>query len=185
MENKKSNLVLITEGGIHTAEYFFAHGVYPNILVCDTRKFANILPYLTKDTLILFLIKGLSDFTITGLYALMRDLERSKVKSENVQLFSNVFLGNIDFPYIYYTGDLFYGEQVKKGKGSFLGLNMKQKNKIDKTSCGMNKSLSIYLKYKYKEGVKMVVHGKDLMPTEAIESPTYVRLVSMDDSYFL
>lgn len=117
-ENKK--LILICEGGAHTVEYFHKNRVYPHSIVLTTTKFKEMMPYLTKDDEVLVIIKGLTDFSMVEIYALIKDLEDSQEKISGFTVMSNIELGKIPTPYYLYEGDLFYGgvKQVVNGKQS-------------------------------------------------------------------
>lgn len=111
-------LVLITEGGGHMVDYMIANGVYPHRVVLAPDKFREIAPYLKSEDEVLVVIKGLTDFTLMEIYALLNDLESFRDKLARITVMSNMDLGKISTPYYLYKGDLFYGtvKEVKNGR---------------------------------------------------------------------
>lgn len=112
-----NRLILITEGGAHTVEYFHRNRVYPDAIVMETDKFQELAPYLSKDDDILLVIKGLTDFTLRSVYGLVKKLDEHRGGVGRIVIMSNMDLGVIQTPYFRYTGDLFYGtvERVENG----------------------------------------------------------------------
>ena len=107
------SLIVICEGGLHTVEYLRNYGVYPNALVIEPKKFQEMSPYLTKDDDILLIIKGLTDFTMASIYALLSKFKEYEKKYKRVTILTNVPLGNVTFEYYLYSGDIFYGSVQK------------------------------------------------------------------------
>ena len=119
MENDR-RLILICEGNAHTVEYFHKNGVFPGAVVFTPSKFKEMVPYLTATDDVLVVIKGLTDFSLGELYALIDDLADAEDKLFDVAILSNVDIGVTALPYYFYEGDLFYGayRKVKMGKYS-------------------------------------------------------------------
>lgn len=115
--NPQKELCVICEGGIHTAEYLYRNGVIPSKVVLNLESFKEALPTFTGEVEFLCIIRGMIDFTYAGFYALMRDYYAMKGSYENFTVISNLELGNVDFPYYLYSGDLFYGSVVEVFKG--------------------------------------------------------------------
>jgi hypothetical protein len=179
-----SRLILICEGNAHTVEYFHKNNVYPGAVVFDSAKFREMSPYLEGEDEILLLIKGLTDFTVAGIYALINDLEDHRHKLKDVNILSNIDLGNIDTPYYLYTGDLFYGSvrEVIKGKISDKLLTEEEseelksakKRKNGKSSelrdnpsekYSINTVMAGYKKYD-KRDVKFTIYGSPIKEVE-------------------
>ena len=110
-------LIVICEGGLHTVEYLQRNGVYPAAMVIEPSKFQDMSPYLSKDDDILLIIKGLTDFTMASVYGLLNKFKEYQEKYKRVTIMTNIPLGNVDFDYYLYEGDIFYGNvQLVSGK---------------------------------------------------------------------
>lgn len=171
-----SRLVLITEGSVHTVQYFHNNGVYPSVIILDTLKFTRALPYMSKDDDILLVIQGLTDFTLAEIYALLREFDNNKETVKNITIMSNVYLGVIPYTYYLYEGDLFYGKIKKVENGKIKAIEEvedtvlvdgKKKNKRDKKELEIkaenlknNSVISAFKKYNYKK-VKFIIYDKD------------------------
>lgn len=196
-----SRLILICEGEAHTVEYFHKNGVYPGAVVFDSTKFREMSPYLEEDDEILLLIKGLTDFTISQVYALINDLEEHRHKLKNVTILSNIELGILNSSYYLYSGDLFYGSvrEVIRGKISdyltteetALGSKSKKKFKKDKSDelgekqadkYSINTVMAGYKKYD-KRDVKFTIYGspiKEVIPPDTRLDAQLSRLTVVD-----
>jgi hypothetical protein len=193
-EEKNERLYLVTEGGAHTVEYFHNNGVYPFAVVFDANKFREIVPYLTKDDEILVIIKGLTDFSMSEIYALLNDIKENEGKLQSITVMSNINLGKIPAPYYLYSGDLFYGtlKEVRNGKITDLIETPKElidgdkKSKVTKKDKlvkvtetipeerSINAVLSTYKKYS-KRGVIVTIYGstsKEADPSYELDSLT-------------
>lgn len=175
---ENTRLVLICEGGAHTVEYFHRNKVYPAVIVMETSKFREMSPYLTKNDEILVVIKGLTDFTMAGIYSLLNDLEEARDRLHDVTIMSNVDLGKISTPYYLYSGDLFYGTVKKVMNGKIYeidgnaessstpskGLKLKKKEKASEhkkkevNTPSINVVISRYKKYN-KRDIKFTIYG--------------------------
>lgn len=169
-----SRLVLITEGNVHTVQYFHNNGVYPSVIILDILKFTRALPYMSKDDDVLLVIQGLTDFTLAGIYSLFKEFENNKDTVKNITILSNVYLGVIPYTYYLYSGDLFYGKikKVENGKVKELiednvdGIDDKKKKKskgeevIPVEQLKNNSVISRFKKYNYKK-VKFIIYDKD------------------------
>lgn len=184
MESEK-RLVLICEGGAHTVEYFHKNGVFPGAVVFEATKFREMAPYLTKNDDILVVIKGLTDFSMVEIYALLNDIDNVKDKLHAVTVMSNINLGKIPTPYYLYSGDLFYGsvKLVEKGKVSGIEKVDGETGKSAKKSKSSKKEKSSELHQKSREntvinaviepyklynnrGVKFTIYGSDAKPVQ-------------------
>jgi hypothetical protein len=201
MEANEKRLILITEGAAHTVEYFHKHKVYPNSVVFEATKYREMSPYLTKDDEVLVVIKGLTDFTMSEIYALLNDLEESEEKLRSVTVLSNVDLGKISSSYYLYSGDLFYGtvKEVINGKVYDIvpasdeeskDTKKGKKSKKDKQATQTEKPVevmsvnSVLLPYKQynKKDVQFKVYGsnkKIALPSHALDNLTS-KLVNID-----
>ena len=133
-------LILICEGDAHTVEYFHNNGVYPGAVVFTATRFREMSPYLTKDDEVLVVLKGLTDFTMAEVYALIGDLEEKRHDLKSATVMSNLNLGKIDAEYYKYTGDLFYGGVVRHSEGKVYDVTTEKlikKGKLAKTSESM------------------------------------------------
>lgn len=102
-------LIVITEGGAHTIEYLHRNGVYPGAVVLNAYQFKEMLPYLSSTDEVLLIINGLTDFKLSEVYALLRDLEEASDRLSKITIVSNTNLGVVSVDYYLYSGDLFYG----------------------------------------------------------------------------
>ena len=164
------NLIVICEGGIHTVEYLHRNGVFPSALLVEPTKFQDISPYLTKDDDILLIIKGLTDFTMANIYALLSKFRENEEKFKRVTILSNVPLGAISYDYYLYTGDIFYGDVKKITNKRTVELDMNGnevskdekksilKKKVDYTKT-RNPIMMQFRKYNNK-GTRLRIYGK-------------------------
>lgn len=177
----EKNLTLVCEGQVHTVEYMHKNRVYPKTVVFDCSKFKEIAPYLGKSDDILAVINSATDFSLSMIYALLRDLGNIESKVASITILSNIDLGKILTPYYLYKGDLFYGDvseivkgkkvekesndvldDSKKQKKSFkhiLGKKAKEKDvvSVDAKVLKVNEVMSKFLTY--SSPCKMVIHG--------------------------
>lgn len=102
-------LILICDGGVHTLEYIHKHKIYPGIVIFDINKFQEIVPYLHNEDEILLIIKGLTDFKMSEVYALLKKFQENEDKVKSITILSNITLGVIPYEYYLYEGDLFFG----------------------------------------------------------------------------
>lgn len=185
MENDR-RLVVICEGNAHTVEYLHKNGVYPGAVVFTPSKFKEMMPYLSSSDDVLLIIKGLTDFSLAEVYALLTDLADAEDKLYDVTVLSNVDLGVTALPYFFYEGDLFYGayRKVKMGKySSYLVDNTdddtvkdKKDKKVKKTKPNekpsnnnrINPVIARYKVYK-RSNNKMVIYGSE--QTNSIITP--------------
>ena len=168
----KNRLMLIAEGGAHIVEYFHKNNVFPSSIVLDAKKFREMLPYLTKTDDVLVLVKGLTDFTMSELYAVIHDIEDLGDNLNSIAVLSNVSLGVVNLPYYEYTGDLFYGsvKQVINGKPVSLDEDGKpidkknQKSKVVETKKTFkhNPIMKRYLKFD-DPSVKITIYGSEVL----------------------
>jgi hypothetical protein len=194
-------LILICEGGAHTVEYFHKNGVFPGAVVLVATKFREMVPYLTKDDEVLVVIKGLTDFSMAEIYALLNDIEESRDKLKGITVMSNINLGKISSPYYLYSGDLFYGtvKEVKNGRHSDVSIAVdpttltekkvkpSKKDKVAELKAktpeirSINAVISGYKKYD-KRDVKFTIYGsnaKEVEPTHEIDGLTQ-KLIAVD-----
>ena len=185
-------LILICDGGVHTLEYIHRHKVYPGVVVFDIGKFQEIIPYLRKDDEILLIIKGLTDFTMADIYALMNRFKENEDKIKNITILSNVNLGVIPYKYYFYEGDLFFGDvklmennevynldkegNIIEQKGKFLNI----KKKEEKLS--YNPIAHSYRRYK-DSTVKVVFYGSKKENRAVKEEDNYAKNIILVDIY--
>jgi hypothetical protein len=164
-------------------------------MVIEPNKFQEMSPYLTKDDDILLIIKGLTDFTMASVYALLTKFKEYQNKYKRVTILSNIPLGSIDFDYYLYSGDIFYGNVqkivnkkkydidtngniIENQKKSFLG----QKNKFEKAE-GRNPIMFQFKKYNDKK-VRLMIYGKiPLNAPVTIEQFDYETKIKLVDLY--
>lgn len=195
MEEK--NLILVSEGQVHTIEYMHKNKVYPKTVVFDCTKFKELAPYLSKNDEVLVVINGATDFSLAMIYALLRDLENVEDKVSSIRVMSNVDLGKIDTPYYLYKGDLFYGEvvEIRKGKvvpkedieeqqkkgilKGIIGKKQKQQGQLSDTkNYEVNEVMQNYLKY--NKNVKLMIHGITKKETKVIKDEFINKLIEID-----
>lgn len=130
-------LTVVCEGRHHMLEYLNRNGVYPSRAIFDSRKYREIAPYLKEEDEVLVIINGATDFSMSKIYGLLRDVEESMKKVRSIKIMSNIPLGGVKTKYVQYKGDLFYGEVEKKNEevieveeGEELGIRGKIKNKL-------------------------------------------------------
>lgn len=174
MDNR---LVLICEGDAHSVEYFHHNGVFPGAVVFTPSKFKEMMPYLTVTDDVLLVIKGLTDFTLAEVYALIHDLADAEDRLFGVTILSNVDLGVTALPYYFYEGDLFYGQyrRVRMGKYSQYVLDKQDEDNLSKKDKKANKArqaektrqsnrinpvIERYKLYK-RSNNKMVIYGSE------------------------
>ncbi len=166
-------LIVICEGGIHTVEYLQKNGVFPAAMVIEPSKFQDMSPYLSEDDEILLIIKGLTDFTMASIYALLNKFKEYQNKYKKVTILTNIPLGNVDFEYYLYEGDIFYGgiQKVngkKKVDLDIYGEVMESQRKFSFTKQRQIKAENInpimhqFKKYNNKR-VKLMIYGKVAM----------------------
>ena len=163
-------LIVICEGGIHTVDYLQKNGVYPAAMVIEPSKFQDMSPYLTKEDDILLIIKGLTDFTMASIYGLLNKFKEYKDKYKRVTILTNIPLGNIDFDYYLYDGDIFYGSVKLISNKKEFELNEQgeivenqnkfsfMKKKVQKLE-GYNPIMHQFKKYNNKK-IKIMIYGK-------------------------
>ena len=176
-------LIVICEGGLHTVEYLQRNGVYPAAMVVEPAKFQDMSPYLTKDDDVLLIIKGLTDFTMASVYGLLNKFKEYESKINNVTILTNIPLGNIDFDYYLYEGDIFYGSVQKvSGKKKFdIDINGEIIDKTQKKSffnrkqvvkaVDRNPIMFSFKKYNNKK-IKIMIYGK-VMNNDPVVDPQF------------
>lgn len=189
-----SRLVTILEGGVFTLEYLHGNGVFPEIVVTDPSKFRELVPYLDEEDEILLIVKGLTDFTVSEIYAIIEDFESLGDSVKSLCILSNIDLGMLDYEYFLYSGDLFYSTSVMrvlKGKKTPLDEEVKGKSKkkeksSDTLSIGgdtnpTNGVAARYLVYS-KRDVKVTIHDAPAKEQEVDINAEYVlsKLVKVD-----
>ena len=187
-------LIVICEGGLHTVEYLQRNGVYPAAMVIEPSKFQDMSPYLSKDDDILLIIKGLTDFTMASVYGLLNKFKEYQEKYKRVTIMTNIPLGNVDFDYYLYEGDIFYGNvQLVSGKKKVDidvngGLMDAQKKSLFSKggpvkSVNFNPIMYQYRRYNNKR-VKLMIYGKVAMNDPVVTSSyDYEEKVKVVDLY--
>lgn len=170
----KSKLIVICEGQAHMLEYLINNGVYPSVAVLDALKLREIAPYLTPYDDIMVIIKGLTDFTMSEVYTLISDLKEFEKEVKSINIFSNIYLGDIDFTYYLYSGDLFHGEHKEVIKGKVVKVQAKkERDKNDKSDSKSESAFILTYKKYNRKNVKLKIHGrnpyKDLPAVDALE----------------
>lgn len=110
-------LTIITEGGLSMVRYLVKNRVIPQAVVLDATKFKEIIPYADNGDDILFIINGLTDFTMSDIYTVIGLLKQNLDKLGRVTILSNINLGRVNIDYYLYSGDLFYGTVKKVSNG--------------------------------------------------------------------
>ena len=104
-------------------EYFHHNGVFPAAAILSPMKFKQVAPYLTKDDEILIVIKGLTDFKLSEVYQLFKDLTTTlkTVNAERILVRANgTYAVDVD------SLDCDYFSYLKCGKPEFRGEYMSQ-----------------------------------------------------------
>lgn len=193
----EKNLTLICEGQVHTIEYMHNNRVYPKTVVFDCSKFKEIAPYLGKSDEVLVVINGATDFSLSMIYSLLRDLENIESKLANVTVLSNIDLGKIQTPYYLYKGDLFYGDVVKvvkgkriedeatadkKDRGTLKSLLRGKKVKEDvvdgKKELKVNEVMAHFLSY--NKPVKIMIHGITKREQKVVKDEYAEKIIDID-----
>lgn len=185
-------LIVVCEGGVHTVEYLHRNGVFPNAMLIEPSKFQEISPYLTDEDDILLLIKGLTDFTMAGIYALLTKLSENEGKFKRVTILTNVPLGAVKYEYYLYSGDLFFGTVQKvinkrvydlDDYGNIIEGQKRRPRKRGKNELPRNPISWQFKKYKNKR-VRLMIYGKMAMnePVE-VSSFEYEDKVKLVDLY--
>ncbi len=186
-------LILICEGGIHTVEYLQRNGIFPGALVIEPNRFKDMTPYLTKEDEILLIIKGLTDFTMASVYGVLNKFKEIQSKIKKITILTNIPLGNIDFEYYLYDGDIFYGgvqKVVGKKKididfdGELIDnspkLSFFKKGPVKTTE--YNPIMFQFKKYNDRK-VKMMIYGsfalKDSAPVTQLEYEEKIKVVDL------
>ena len=187
-------LIVICEGGLHTVEYLQRNGVYPEAMVIEPSKFQDMSPYLSNDDDILLIIKGLTDFTMASVYGLLNKFKEYQEKYKRVTIMTNIPLGNVDFDYYLYEGDIFYGNvQLVSGKKKVDidvngGLMDAQKKSLFSKggpvkAVNFNPIMYQYRRYNNKR-VKLMIYGKVAMNDPVVTSSyDYEEKVKVVDLY--
>jgi hypothetical protein len=187
-------LIVICEGGLHTVDYLQKNGVYPAAMVIEPSKFQDMSPYLSGDDDILLIIKGLTDFTMASIYALLNKFKEYQSKYKRVTIMTNIPLGNVDFDYYLYEGDIFYGNvQLVSGKKKMdIDINGNLIDNQSKSFFGkkgpakavdFNPVMYQYKKYNNKR-VKLMIYGKVAMNDPVVTSQfAYEEKVKVVDLY--
>ena len=180
-------------------EYFHHNAVFPAAAILSPMKFKQVAPYLTKDDEILIVIKGLTDFKLSEVYQLFKDLDEYKEKLGKITILSNVHLGVVPYVYYLYEGDLFYGslKRVERGKvrdltaeelGDFSDIDNPKKTKKPKPVdvkevppelLKNNTVMAGFKKYNYRK-IKLIIYGRDADVNKSDDnvSQKYVDLMS-------
>lgn len=184
MDNDR-RLITICEGNAHTIEYLHKNGVYPGTVVFSPSKFKEMIPYLSSSDDILVIIKGLTDFSLASVYALIEVLVNAESRLYDITILSNVDLGVTALPYYFYEGDLFYGayRKVKGGKYSNYIVETAtdesetskngKKSKLAKNTTQtavINPVIARYKLYK-RSNNKLVIYGSE-PPSEGVTNDT-------------
>ena len=187
-------LIVICEGGIHTVDYLQKNGVFPAAMVIEPSKFQDMSPYLSEDDEILLIIKGLTDFTMASIYALLNKFKEYQNKYKKVTILTNIPLGNVDFEYYLYEGDIFYGavQRVngkKKVDLDIYGEVFEPQRKFSFTKQRQIKAENVnpimhqFKKYNNKK-VKLMIYGKVAMNEPVTTSSfAYEEKVKVVDLY--
>lgn len=135
--SEESRLFIVIEGTPHDVQYFFNHGVYPNTFILDPSRLAEVLYTIQPEDDILFIVKGLTHFSLREVYETSALLEQVQDKVNSVVILTNVALGTLAMEYYTYKGDLFYGDVFKTEKGKLIqifeeGDNSKLRGKTEK-----------------------------------------------------
>lgn len=200
-DEQDHRLILICEGGAHSVEYFHRNEVYPGAVVLTSTRFREMMPYLSKSDEVLLVINGLTDFTLSEIYALLNDLEEVQEKLDRITVVSNVMLGSISADYYLYSGDLFYGEmkEVVDGKVGPLqfveskSTSKSKKSKKDKSGgtektsentdgkFSTNAVMEAYKKYSHSD-VRFTVYGSEKkdVPSTSNDTELWSRLINID-----
>lgn len=186
-------LIVICEGGIHTVDYLQKNGVFPAAMVIEPSKFQDMSPYLSEDDDVLLIIKGLTDFTMASIYGLLNKFREYESKIKRVTILTNIPLGNIDFDYYLYEGDIFYGNvQLVSGKKKMdIDINgdvLEAQKKFAFSKKGPPKAVDFnpimfqFKKYNNKR-VKLMIYGKvamnDPVSTSQVAYEEKVRVVDL------
>lgn len=142
MENIQETLTIATEGGRHMIAYLLANGVKADTYVLEPVKLKQFVPYINNNSHLLLIIKGLTDFTIADIYNMIEYIGQGGVPLENVNILSNIDLGDIGISYYFYTGDLFWGDVFlvdKNKKRHKLTVDGKIAKELDKEKTFIDK----------------------------------------------
>lgn len=155
-------LIVVCEGGIHTVEYLHRNGVYPHALVLAPDKIPEMLPYMSKDDEVMVLVKGLTDFTMSDVYAMLSKLYENSGKVKRVMLMSNIEVGVVPYPYYLYEGDLFHGTvKVVKDRKQYTLEGKKVGRKGDKEQQDGGNLVMQKMQEKYGDrSVNLKIYGK-------------------------
>lgn len=182
-------LILICDGGMHNLEYIHKHKIYPGIVIFDINKFQEIIPYLHKDDEILLVIKGLTDFKMSEVYALMNKFKENEEKIKDITILSNITLGVIPYEYYLYEGDLFFGSvKLLSGKDEFQidqkgnVIENKGRFKRKQEKLKYNPITHRYRKYNDRK-VKSVFYGNKTEAIEIKEEDDFVKNILIVDIY--
>ena len=187
-------LIVICEGGVHTIEYLHKNGVFPASMVIEPMKFQEMSPYLTKDDDILLIIKGLTDFTMSNIYALISKFKEYESKYKRVTILTNVPLGSIPYEYYLYSGDLFYGDVKKISNNKEYPLdengNVEEvkkgfsfgKKKVVEVKQAKNPITFQFKKYNDKK-TKLMIYGKINTEMEPVQQFRYEDSIKLVDLY--
>ena len=137
---------LITEGGVHTIAYFYAHKVYPDTVIFDTHKVTDYIPYFSDEDDVLVVIHGLIDWSLTDVHVLLRDL-KDATNVNSLLILSDINLGSVGLPIMEYSGDIF-------------GLTTKGKTESGKT--GQVSIMDRYKKYDKEKKNLMIVEKEEM-----------------------
>lgn len=199
--SEQSELCIICEGGIHTAEYLYANGVVPSKVFLNLEEFKKNFPTFTTNSGLeyLFIIRGMVDFTFSDFYSVLRDYKRMRGSYEKMTVISNLELGKVEFPYYLYNGDLFYGSvsEVVRGKTTPVLHESQMKKSKGKTDKGksdkvtnpaekyiLNPVMERYRSYRHVKS-PVSVYGTELrsLPVEESSTKRFFEAVQVVD-YF-
>lgn len=188
-----SRLVVICEGGAHTGEYLVRNGVIPLRLIVDPKKFRDVVSYLSLEDEILLIIKGLTDFTMSDIYSILKIFDEHKEQLKSITIMSNIMLGNIPYDYYYYKNDLFYGDVWKVSNNKLYDIEtsgevLVSKNRIlpikNKSQSVVNKKNPIMFAFKkYAARNKIVIYGKDEAEKPSEVDLDIIKVITIVDLY--
>ena len=121
-------LYLITDGGIHTADYLWTHGVHPKSITFNRDQLLEDITYGDEETdIVLFVIHGCTTIRLGEAYVIIEEL----LNAANIKDFvvmSNIPLSTKRFKppiqYHYYEGDIMGKEIYLRRSDDYAGSSM-------------------------------------------------------------
>ncbi len=171
------SLWLITEEQAQV-DYFIAHGIVPTSVLLSPTQFSSVSTYLGAEANILIVIHGLTNFKVSEINQLCKDLISSKELYKSVTIFCDIKL-NLPLDYYLYEGDIFEGNisLVQKGKQYSLDSECKpilKESKKTKKLLG-NPILLSFTKYNKQDKA-------DKMNSRLIQPQQMKSMVDKDDT---